>query len=144
MGPPEYTLEAVNEIVPKLAQIVGRQLERRARIEQLLLALGERLGEVPERVEPDPADPPDVRQLKRDIAERVAVYQSAWHELDEIGAVLKDPRIGLVDFYGRVNGKLVWLCWRYGEDEVRHYHELDQGFSARKPIATDVRRHQLN
>ena len=52
-------------------------------------------------------DPPEVRELKqRPRRARSTRYQAAWNELEEMGAVLKDPRMGLVDFYGQVDGKL--------------------------------------
>ena len=63
---------------------------------------------------------------------------------EQLGAVIKEPRQGLVDFYGRVDGRLVWLCWKYGEAEVTHYHALDEGFGGRKPIAPDMKRNLLN
>ena len=57
---------------------------------------------------------------------------------------LSDPQIGLVDFYGRVGEKLVWLCWRYGEDTLGYYHDLETGFPSRRPLTAEVRRHLLN
>jgi hypothetical protein len=48
--------------------------------------------------------------------------------------VLRDPEVGLVDFLGIVEGRPVWLCWRADEDRVAHYHELDSGFAARRPL----------
>jgi len=61
-----------------------------------------------------------------------------------MGGVIKDPQTGLVDFYGRVGEKLVWLCWRYGEDSLSHYHDLEAGFSGRRLLTADVRRALLN
>jgi hypothetical protein len=61
-----------------------------------------------------------------------------------MGAVVKDPRKGLIDFYGRVEGQLVWLCWQYGEPEVSHYHGLEEGFSGRKAIVHAVKQRLLN
>jgi hypothetical protein len=52
--------------------------------------------------------------------------------------------MGLLDFYGRIEGRLVWLCWRYGEDKLDHYHELDSGFSGRRPIGNVARQRVLN
>ena len=46
--------------------------------------------------------------------------------------------------YGRVDGKLVWLCWRYGEDSLGYYHELTAGYSGRRPLSADVRRKLVN
>lgn len=139
-----FTLEEVNDLVPKLSAVVKRQLERRSAIEGLLMRLGRELGDVPERIVLDPADPTDVRDMKRDLVERIEEYRAGWREIEDMGAVLKDARIGLLDFYGTVDGKLVWLCWKYGESEVAHYHALEEGFSSRKPIAQSMRHRLLN
>lgn len=139
-----FTLEEVNDLVPKLRDAVRLQLERRSEIEGLLIRLGRELGDVPERLVLDPADPADVRRLKRDLLRRIEAYRAGWRAIEEMGAVLKDARMGLLDFYGTVDGKLVWLCWKYGEDEVAHYHALEEGFSGRKPIAQSMRFRLLN
>lgn len=139
-----FTLEAVNALVPRLQNVVARQLERRTAIEALLVRLGRELGDVPERIVLDPADPTDVRDMKRDLVTKIEVYRAGWREVEEMGAVLKDPRIGLLDFYGEVDGKLVWLCWKLGESECAFYHALEEGFSARKPIGASVKQRLLN
>ncbi len=142
--PSILTLEAANALVPRLRELMDGQTARRRDIEERIDALTRRLGKTPGAIEVDPADPPDVRELKTDIVARLETYQAAWAQLDEMGAVLKDPRTGLVDFYGHVDGKLVWLCWRYGEDAVTHYHQLNEGFSGRKPIEDNLRHRHLN
>ncbi|MBS2013211.1 MAG: DUF2203 domain-containing protein [Deltaproteobacteria bacterium] len=139
-----FTLEAVNALVPRLELLVGRQLERRTEIEALLARLGRELGDVPERIVLDPADPTDVREMKRELVSRIEAYRQGWREVEELGAVLKDPRMGLLDFYGMVDGKAVWLCWRYGESECAFYHALEEGFSGRKPIGASVKQRLLN
>lgn len=139
-----FSLEEVNELVPKLSAAVKRQLERRSEIEALLMRLGRELGDVPERIVIDPADPADVRDLKRDLVRRIEEYRAGWKAVEQMGAVLKDARIGLLDFYGTVDGRLVWLCWKYGESEVAHYHALEEGFSGRKPIAHSMKLRLLN
>ena len=50
------------------------------------------------------------------------------------GCVLKGFEQGLVDFYGMYEGRVVCLCWLQGEGSVTHWHELDAGFSGRRPI----------
>jgi hypothetical protein len=142
--PSVFTLEAVNALIPRLSGLMAEQSSRRAEIDGLVERLTMRIGKMPDGLQVDPADPSDVRELKTDIAARIEHYQSAWEELEEMGAVLKDPRTGLVDFYGHVDGKLVWLCWRYGEDSVSHYHHLDEGFAGRKPIEANLRHRHLN
>jgi hypothetical protein len=147
LGPgqiPVYTLEAVNALVPRLNAICGEQLLRRSEIEARLSDLESTLGKAPESLAADEADSADVARMKRELVERVEEYQKGWTPLEEMGAVLKDARMGLVDFYGRVDGKLVWLCWKYGEEECTHYHALDEGFSGRREIETSMKTRLLN
>jgi hypothetical protein len=143
-SPPVFTLEAVNALVPRLRDLMEVQMERRSEIEQRLDLLAGFIGRTPESIQVEDEDPPRVRQLKRELVVRVDAYRAAWREVDEMGAVLKDPRTGLVDFYGRVDGNLVCLCWKYGEDAVTHYHALTEGFSGRKPIEPRMRQRHLN
>jgi hypothetical protein len=142
--PAVFTLEEVNSLVPRLRSLMDIQMGRRSEIERRLGQLSEMLGKAPSSIQLDERDPPRVRHLKQDLVERVDTYQAAWREIEEMGAVLKDPRTGLVDFYGHVDGKPVWLCWKYGEETVTHYHGLDEGFIGRKPIEPTMRRRHLN
>jgi hypothetical protein len=143
-SPTVFTLEAVNALVPRLRVLMHAQMAQRGEIEQRLDALGKLLGSVPQTIQLEASDAPAVQELKRDLAGRVERYQSGWRELEAMGAVLKDPRMGLVDFYGEVDGKRVWLCWKYDEEAVTHYHGLDEGFAGRKPIEPVIRRRHLN
>lgn len=139
-----FTLEEVNDLVPTLSVAVKRQLERRTEIETLLQRLGRELGDTSPRIVLDPSDPADVRDKKRDLMRRIEEYREGWREIESMGAVLKDARNGLLDFYGTVDGKLVYLCWKYGESEVAHYHALEDGYSARRPIAQSMKFRLLN
>jgi hypothetical protein len=143
-SPPVFTLEAVNALLPRLRDLMHAQMDRRGEIEKRLEELSRLLGEVPDAIQIEDADPAPVRELKRDLIDRVDRYQAAWREVEEMGAVLKDARSGLVDFYGQVDGKLVWLCWKYGEEAVTHYHGLQEGFAGRKPIESTMRQRHLN
>jgi hypothetical protein len=61
-------------------------------------------------------------------------------ELDELHVELKDHFTGLIDFRGRMDDREVYLCWRLGEPEVAHWHELDAGFMGRQKLATVANR----
>ncbi len=56
-------------------------------------------------------------------------------ELLEIGCYLKDWKLGLIDFPAEHHGRVVWLCWKDGEDSIGHWHELDVGFQGRRPVS---------
>ena len=72
--------------------------------------------------------------LERDamtIARDIDAYE---RELEELGIVLKDRRLGLVDFPSEIDGRRVWLCWRLGEPSVQYWHDLDAGYAGRQPL----------
>ena len=50
------------------------------------------------------------------------------------GAIVKDVDEGLVDFPALRHGEEILLCWRLGEDEVAHWHGLEEGFAGRKQL----------
>jgi hypothetical protein len=50
------------------------------------------------------------------------------------GAIVKDIAEGLVDFPALRLGEEILLCWRLGEDEVAHWHGLEEGFAGRKQL----------
>lgn len=55
-------------------------------------------------------------------------------KLEELGCILKDMSIGLIDFPAVRLGERVWLCWKLGEDQVAFWHTQHGGFSGRKPV----------
>jgi hypothetical protein len=57
-------------------------------------------------------------------------------ELEEIGCLYKDWdfTIGLVDFPAIIEGREVYLCWRSDEENISFFHDMDKGFSDRKPL----------
>ena len=64
------------------------------------------------------------------LAERVA---GLLDELEAIGCVMKGIEAGLVDFYALRDDRLVFLCWRLGEERITHWHDLDTGVEGRQP-----------
>jgi hypothetical protein len=72
--------------------------------------------------------------VNKESAERQVQFSEAIKELIAEGGMLKDLEEGLVDFRWRLNGKRVYLCWKYGEGAVTHWHGLKSGCSERKQI----------
>jgi hypothetical protein len=56
------------------------------------------------------------------------------HRIQETGAIVKDISIGLVDFPSLRQGREVYLCWKYGEERIQFWHEVQAGFAGRQPI----------
>jgi len=60
--------------------------------------------------------------------------ESALDQIHSTGCVVKDLDSGLLDFPSLLDNQEVYLCWRLGEDRIRYYHGLKEGFAGRKPI----------
>ena len=56
------------------------------------------------------------------------------NNLDSKGIQLKDIDHGLIDFPAIHGGEEILLCWKQGEEQIRFYHGIDDGFSGRKII----------
>jgi hypothetical protein len=68
-----------------------------------------------------------LRELADDIGRTVA-------RIHDLGCLVKDLEMGLVDFYGKHEGKTVFFCWQFGEAELVHFHALDAGFEGRQKL----------
>ena len=55
-------------------------------------------------------------------------------EIAEHGAEVKDIDKGLIDFPALHRGETVLLCWKLGEDEIRYWHPVEDGFAGRRPV----------
>jgi hypothetical protein len=119
------SLPLVRAITRDLVRASRELLDRRERVRLLLsgrrLASGNPYDDELAQIE---------EQLDRD-AQRVQEYIT---ELQDLGVEVKSALDGLVDFPARLQGRLVFLCWKLGEDQVDHWHEIDRGYSSRKPL----------
>jgi len=160
-----WTVEEANSLVPRLSFLIGQQLATAAEIERcwrrlvelvdagapaVALAGGQRAAAAAARARPEQtlararSGSPEARAAEQELTQRISAYETGWRQVEELGVSVKDQQTGLCDFYGRVEGRLVCLCWRYGEEGVRYYHEIDAGFAGRKPLTSDVRQRLLN
>jgi hypothetical protein len=76
-------------------------------------------------------------ELRTDRDDHVRKVQHAMAEIEQLGALVKDLDIGLLDFMARYQGRDVCLCWKLGEQGIEHWHGADEGFSGRKEIDED-------
>ncbi|MEW9032605.1 MAG: DUF2203 domain-containing protein [Planifilum fimeticola] len=58
--------------------------------------------------------------------------------IHEAEVQLKDIDMGLVDFPAKLNGQEVFFCWRLGEDRIRHWHYVWEGYYYRKSLDDEL------
>ncbi len=129
-----FTIEEANNALPYVRRIVedivteyDQWRDCIYRYEVLATTSKSEEGETEEQVE--------LREEVDQIAQRI---NKLIDELSKVGCVFKGFEGGLVDFYGRLNGREICLCWKLGEPDVGHWHEVDDGFKGRKPLAPEV------
>jgi len=55
--------------------------------------------------------------------------------LNEWGIEMKGLDEGLLDFPSDRDGRVVYLCWRVGEERIAFWHEIASGFAGRHPLS---------
>ncbi len=78
----------------------------------------------------------EVEQAVSVLNEDIERLDDFINELSQLGAELKDPILGLVDFPCIYEGREICLCWKLGEESIDFWHETDTGFQGRQPVAT--------
>ncbi len=138
MGPRVFTPREVNALLPDLGRCfdaLDRVRERlrtaKGKLDVLEMIWGE---EVRTETNPDRREyvhwTAELEQTKKD-------HDDAVREIAQMEGVVKSVDQGLVDFYGVIDGRLVFLCWKRGEKAVEYYHHLEDGFQGRQAIPSE-------
>ncbi len=128
-----FSLEEAHMLLPVLRSLLQRGIDGK----QLIEEIDEEFHDLANRVFVNGGMSLDVEKLARRKAEREKAVQSvkdALAEIDSIGVQVKDIDIGLLDFPCEVEGEVILLCWKLGEDSITHWHGFEEGFAGRKPI----------
>ena len=132
-GPRFFTVDEANALVSTLEIEFGRIAQVRSQLLPLIQALGgpDEAVAVLQEGAPLPAGREAEAEALRRHANEIT---GAVERVNEIGCLVKDVELGLVDFYAVVEGEPAFLCWQYGERAISHWHPLDQGYASRKPL----------
>ena len=69
------------------------------------------------------------------------VMKSNLEKILSTGCLIKDLDVGLLDFPAIVDNQEVYLCWKLGEEGIRFWHGVEEGFRGRKAIDQDFLDH---
>jgi hypothetical protein len=124
----EEANEALEEVRPLTEELVGHR--------RSLVKLQERQAAITTRIAGNGGnvEPHELEDVQERLDEEVAGIARCVARIHEVGALVKDLDVGLVDFPAMRDGEEILLCWRLGEAEVGFWHGLDEGFSGRKPL----------
>jgi len=72
--------------------------------------------------------------LKQKLNSAITKFYESLEALENTGVMVKSIEQGLLDFPSKRFEEEVCLCWKYGETEIKFWHEKNSGFMGRKPI----------
>lgn len=129
-----FTVEEAEALIPELTRILSTVMAaRREAAERQAL-----LDEARQQVAVMGGMRVDVQALgeRRATVDRLlARVNEGVQQIVNLGGEPKDLEMGLVDFPFLLKGRVVYLCWKYGEDRIGFWHGLEEGFRGRKPLA---------
>ncbi len=119
---------AIREGIEAKKALAAAEREHRAMVERIMFAGGMNVDQ-------------SVATRGREQREASAAKLKRVFELfEELGILVKDLEIGLIDFPALYRGKEVYLCWRLGEADIGYWHPVDEGFAGRRTIDSDFLR----
>lgn len=130
-----FTLAEANRTLPLVRRIVADITARYPRWRELV----EQYELVAAQARPEWGESEEQQRLRLEVEAVAREINAFLQELDQIGCLFKGFDMGLVDFRGKLEGRDILWCWKLGEDEIRHWHELEAGFAGRQSIPEVVR-----
>jgi len=128
-----FTLDETQDLLPVLESLLRGAIDGKKLIE----SVDAELQAIAHRIFLSGGMSINVVHLARRKAQREKAVQrvkDAMAEIDAMGVQVKDLDIGLLDFPCEVDGQIVLLCWKLGEQSITHWHGVSEGFAGRKPV----------
>jgi hypothetical protein len=134
-----YSPDEANRMLPLVARIAEDIVRTYHRVHEALRAFDESKNRAEtasgtERIQVEA----EMRARDGRVAELLDRFQGLIEEIEELGGTVKDYERGAVDFYGEVDGEIVYLCWAPGDEQIAFWHPLEDGFADRRPLPTTV------
>jgi hypothetical protein len=134
-----FTLQDAQRLLPTLESLLRSAISSKKLIEDV----DTEMQDLAHRVFLNGGTLINVVEVARRKAEREKAVQRAKDAIAEIhstGVQVKDIDIGLLDFPCKVEGEILLLCWKLGEEKITHWHSTEEGFAGRKPIDERIER----
>lgn len=135
-----FSLWEAEELLTRLADELRRAVGLKAELDRL----GAGLREETRRVILSGGALVNQTQAAQTRARQEALaarLQEAIEAIHDQGCLVKDLDTGLLDFPCYYRGREVYLCWRLGEEGIRYWHEVEDGFRGRRLIDSDFLEH---
>lgn len=127
-----FTLEQAEALLPQVREELAAMQRCKAQIDGLRGALGHAVekstgnGHV--------KDEEGLAVKRREAESLVEQLNERLGRINAWGVELKSIDEGLLDFPHERDGRVVYLCWRLGEERIGWWHDMDAGVAGRQPL----------
>jgi hypothetical protein len=124
-----FTVEEANALLPRLKPAVEEMLRIFKEIRDEIEEAADRSGV--------PVGSPDLPGQVQDRGIAPRLFERIKGIIDSIqehGCIVNGPEAGLIDFPALYASEIVFLCWKFGEQGVNHWHRIPDGFAGRRPL----------
>ncbi len=128
-----FTLKEVNELLPVLTQLFAELHAKR----DLAVKTEVQIDSLELISSSTHTSAQELKRLTEIHRRLVSEFYAVVDQIHGYGCIIKDVDLGLLDFYGIVSGRVVYLCWQLGEPEISYWHETGQGYVNRQPLIPD-------
>lgn len=135
MNPRVFDKKEADALVPKLEKMVTalskKKIDMQKKHDQLLvldLLAGEKAHDYKSK------DGKEYLEKSAELEALILSFEEDVMKINQLGCFLRDIDRGIVDFFSIKGKELIYLCWQKGEKKVSFWHDLDDGFSGRKPL----------
>lgn len=132
-----FTLREAEALLPALQDLLHTAMHAHQRVE----AIDEELQRLISRILLSggvQSDPIHTGRLRAERDRNAEKLDDAVREIAASGAQVKDLELGLLDFPCLLQGRVILLCWKLGEEGIRHWHGTQEGFAHRKPLDSSL------
>lgn len=123
-----FTPQDVNKILPE----IQKQFSQIILLRNKVISLQEDL----QRITNEGSKFSNFIAKKQELNSAVSRLYKEIEGLEKRGIMIKSVDDGLLDFPSLRFDEEVWLCWKYGESEIKFWHGRDEGFMGRKPLSS--------
>jgi hypothetical protein len=138
-----FSLDEAQALVPRVRTLLGQALQLHGHLRLAIARLSDAGHEITwamlrgeDRIDMDGDEPDERSQQSLERARMLYMtLRETVSEIEALGVAVKGVVEGLVDFHSWCDGEReVLLCWKLGEPEIRFFHGVEDGFSARQSI----------
>lgn len=120
-----FSLEEANGLIPKLRPLIKKvTIESKA-----LFGLQDEIKKARAKASLGSGSYQGAAYLNHLVSLTTAI-----NAVEKTGVLVKDYNTGLCDFPHLKDGRIIYLCWKMDEKEIRYWHEVDAGFAGRQLI----------